>query len=445
MSNNPLINSPSRISHAKRKMPDSFYRPPVQKTQLFSASEILPRSIHHSHTNSLPVDVPPQQLANISNALSVNNLYEKSNSPKVQQSVFYAPQVEHTRGISPLVGKPEQQFFHAKTFSLPCTFDPNNQSNPYAVNTQNFAPPLRTQNPNGDIPLPPGWSSEKTPTGQTYFINHFLKKTTWEDPRKLYNLPTNQSEISNDLRLTISKTIPLPAGWEEARAASGEIYFINHINKTTSWEDPRINIYMQQEQQKYYSSQQFNTKPIYNQYQYSNSQSSLSSSSASISSSTSSIPSISTSNPNLNRIPNGIYESNFQSISKNLPNLTNKTPEERVDILKNSLDEVTQQKDSICKQLEELSRLESNLKSKLSPKDLEDVLNRLKISDSKMGSFSSFEKSNQAQIKQNLVLETTPSKQQPAVITNLNSPIVSKTANLDVQNGDMDSTILADK
>lgn len=33
---------------------------------------------------------------------------------------------------------------------------------------------------------------------------------------------------------------PLPDGWEQARTPEGEIYFINHQTRTTSWFDPRI-------------------------------------------------------------------------------------------------------------------------------------------------------------------------------------------------------------
>ena len=32
---------------------------------------------------------------------------------------------------------------------------------------------------------------------------------------------------------------PLPHGWEQAMTQDGEIYYINHIEKTTSWFDPR--------------------------------------------------------------------------------------------------------------------------------------------------------------------------------------------------------------
>uniref|UniRef100_I3JBA7 WW domain-containing protein n=1 Tax=Oreochromis niloticus TaxID=8128 RepID=I3JBA7_ORENI len=34
-----------------------------------------------------------------------------------------------------------------------------------------------------DMPLPRGWEMAKTPTGQRYFLNHLDKTTTWHDPR----------------------------------------------------------------------------------------------------------------------------------------------------------------------------------------------------------------------------------------------------------------------
>ena len=33
--------------------------------------------------------------------------------------------------------------------------------------------------------LPPGWEKATTPTGQIYFMNHITKSTQWEDPRKV--------------------------------------------------------------------------------------------------------------------------------------------------------------------------------------------------------------------------------------------------------------------
>lgn len=32
---------------------------------------------------------------------------------------------------------------------------------------------------------------------------------------------------------------PLPSGWEKRMQPDGRIYFVNHKNRTTQWEDPR--------------------------------------------------------------------------------------------------------------------------------------------------------------------------------------------------------------
>lgn len=40
--------------------------------------------------------------------------------------------------------------------------------------------------------------------------------------------------------LTLFSLGPLPEGWEQAITSDGEIYYINHKNKTTSWLDPRL-------------------------------------------------------------------------------------------------------------------------------------------------------------------------------------------------------------
>ncbi|XP_074734406.1 WW domain-containing transcription regulator protein 1 [Strix uralensis] len=40
-------------------------------------------------------------------------------------------------------------------------------------------------------PLPPGWEMALTHAGQRYFLNHIEKITTWQDPRKTMNHPLN--------------------------------------------------------------------------------------------------------------------------------------------------------------------------------------------------------------------------------------------------------------
>lgn len=45
----------------------------------------------------------------------------------------------------------------------------------------------------------------------------------------------SDAKVNNDVELGA-----LPEGWEQAQTPEGEIYFINHQTRTTSWFDPRI-------------------------------------------------------------------------------------------------------------------------------------------------------------------------------------------------------------
>lgn len=102
-------------------------------------------------------------------------------------------------------------------------------------------------------PLPPGWEQARTPQGQVYYLNHITRSTTWEDPRKTLAAQSVQAQHAELQRVSpgsAAKTAalgistanlgPLPEGWEQSSTPEGEIYFINHQTRTTSWFDPRI-------------------------------------------------------------------------------------------------------------------------------------------------------------------------------------------------------------
>ncbi|XP_036392535.1 transcriptional coactivator YAP1 [Megalops cyprinoides] len=94
-----------------------------------------------------------------------------------------------------------------------------------------------------DMPLPPGWEMAKTSSGQRYFLNHLDQSTTWQDPRKAMlqmNQPSPASPATVQQNIMSPASGPLPDGWEQAITSEGEIYYINHKNKTTSWLDPRL-------------------------------------------------------------------------------------------------------------------------------------------------------------------------------------------------------------
>lgn len=105
--------------------------------------------------------------------------------------------------------------------------------------------------------LPPGWEKATTPTGQIYFMNHITKTTQWEDPRKaINNQRLKQLNGTASPRSAVSPVPrnaqgelqlgPLANGWEQSVTDAGEIYFINHKERTTTWYDPRLPIASQQ-------------------------------------------------------------------------------------------------------------------------------------------------------------------------------------------------------
>lgn len=45
---------------------------------------------------------------------------------------------------------------------------------------------MRRNSRHGEVPLPDGWEKAVDSAGRTYFIDHVNKKTTWIDPRDRY-------------------------------------------------------------------------------------------------------------------------------------------------------------------------------------------------------------------------------------------------------------------
>ena len=75
--------------------------------------------------------------------------------------------------------------------------------------------------------LPPGWESRLADAGNMYFVDHNTRSTTWLDPRH------HGAEFL---------TVGLPKRWEIRETERGIIYFVDHNTKTNTWEDPRSTI-----------------------------------------------------------------------------------------------------------------------------------------------------------------------------------------------------------
>lgn len=71
--------------------------------------------------------------------------------------------------------------------------------------------------------LPNNFEAKITGDGRLYYWNRKTQVSSWLPPIQLW-----QFEKSD-----------LPYGWEMAEDENNKTYFINHLNKTTTYEDPR--------------------------------------------------------------------------------------------------------------------------------------------------------------------------------------------------------------
>ncbi|XKL63158.1 hypothetical protein PGB90_005522 [Kerria lacca] len=230
---NPLI-----VPYRLRKLPESFFNPPSIGSKSPSIS-----SISHSRESS-------------------------------GDSAFNTVAVTTSAGL---------QMNHSRAQSSPASLQQM-----YVAGSQNQYQHLKQRSYDVSIvdelgSLPPSWEQATTAEGQIYFINHIERLTTWIDPRQQqcrnsitaaisaaspvidFNFHTQQGGSSDADSKAISSNIlsgaagsgtgsngslspvgsettlgPLPEGWEQAKTPENEIYFINHLTRTTSWFDPRI-------------------------------------------------------------------------------------------------------------------------------------------------------------------------------------------------------------
>ncbi|XP_069508366.1 E3 ubiquitin-protein ligase Itchy homolog isoform X2 [Ambystoma mexicanum] len=99
-------------------------------------------------------------------------------------------------------------------------------------------------------PLPPGWEQRVDQHGRMYFVDHVEKRTTWDRPE------------------------PLPPGWERRVDNMSRIYYVDHITRTTTWQRPTLESVRNYEQwqlqrnQLQGAMQQFNQRFIYGNQDY---------------------------------------------------------------------------------------------------------------------------------------------------------------------------------
>ncbi|XP_035376263.1 membrane-associated guanylate kinase, WW and PDZ domain-containing protein 1 isoform X3 [Electrophorus electricus] len=90
-------------------------------------------------------------------------------------------------------------------------------------------------------PLPQNWEMAYTENGEVYFIDHNTKTTSWIDPRCLEKPQKPLEECEDDEGVhteELDNDVELPTGWEKIEDPVYGVYYVDHINRKTQYENP---------------------------------------------------------------------------------------------------------------------------------------------------------------------------------------------------------------
>ncbi|XP_036977986.1 membrane-associated guanylate kinase, WW and PDZ domain-containing protein 2a isoform X3 [Acanthopagrus latus] len=134
------------------------------------------------------------------------------------------------------------------------------QSNPAEAPTETLkddglSPKITATKPeeNDELgPLPDNWEMAYTEKGEVYFIDHNTKTTSWLDPR-LAKKAKPPEECKED---------ELPYGWEKIDDPIYGSYYVDHINRRTQFENPVLEAKRRLQQQQQMQSQGLSSLPL---------------------------------------------------------------------------------------------------------------------------------------------------------------------------------------
>ncbi|XP_024147112.1 membrane-associated guanylate kinase, WW and PDZ domain-containing protein 2a isoform X4 [Oryzias melastigma] len=101
-------------------------------------------------------------------------------------------------------------------------------------------------------PLPDNWEMAYTEKGEVYFIDHNTKTTSWLDPR-LAKKAKPPEECKED---------ELPYGWEKIDDPIYGSYYVDHINRRTQFENPVLEAKRRLQEQQQMQSQGLSSLPL---------------------------------------------------------------------------------------------------------------------------------------------------------------------------------------
>ncbi|XP_035487275.2 membrane-associated guanylate kinase, WW and PDZ domain-containing protein 1b isoform X7 [Scophthalmus maximus] len=139
-------------------------------------------------------------------------------------------EIHHT--VRPFAPHQSAPSYAGTTPSPPATTESTQQSHSHP----SHPPP---EDPLG--PLPDNWEMAYTENGEVYFIDHNTKTTSWIDPRCLDKPQKPLEECEDDEGVhteELDNDLELPPGWEKIDDPVYGVYYVDHINRKTQYENP---------------------------------------------------------------------------------------------------------------------------------------------------------------------------------------------------------------
>ncbi|XP_064160095.1 membrane-associated guanylate kinase, WW and PDZ domain-containing protein 1b isoform X3 [Anguilla rostrata] len=121
------------------------------------------------------------------------------------------------------------------------SYDHNNASSSITDSSQQTHPHLHPPEEDPLGPLPDSWEMAYTETGEVYYIDHNTKTTSWIDPRALDKPQKPLEECEDDEGVhteELDNELELPSGWEKIEDPVYGVYYVDHINRKTQYENP---------------------------------------------------------------------------------------------------------------------------------------------------------------------------------------------------------------
>ncbi|XP_064786716.1 membrane-associated guanylate kinase, WW and PDZ domain-containing protein 2-like isoform X1 [Oncorhynchus masou masou] len=194
---------------------------------------------------------------------SVRNMHQQASLEPPEEEEESSPPVVNGNGVAitpetsehedkSTDGSGEVSVVEAPTLPPPATEPPTEGEEPPEGDSPKSPPKL----PEGDEeelgPLPDNWEMAYTEKGEVYFIDHNTKTTSWLDPR-LAKKAKPPEECKED---------ELPYGWEKIDDPIYGSYYVDHINRRTQFENPVVEAKRRLEQQQQMQSQGLSALPL---------------------------------------------------------------------------------------------------------------------------------------------------------------------------------------